>query len=103
RAFAVVHGSTVATNALLERRGVKTAFLTTHGFEDLLRIGRQTRRALYDLTPQERASLIPEELTFGVHERIGASGDVVVPLSSGEIERVVQAVVASGAESAAVC
>jgi N-methylhydantoinase A len=55
----VVHGSTVATNALLERKGVRTAFVTTAGFEDLLEIGRQNRPELYNLTPTPRSLLIP--------------------------------------------
>jgi N-methylhydantoinase A len=65
----VVHGSTVATNALLERKGARTAFVTTSGFEDLLEIGRQNRPELYNLTPTPRQPLIPRDLCFGVHER----------------------------------
>src|SRR5438876_5636845 len=61
----VVHGSTVATNALLERKGVRTAFVTTAGFEDLLEIGRQNRAELYNLTPSPRRLLVPRELCFG--------------------------------------
>src|SRR6185369_2242529 len=62
----VVHGSTVATNALLERKGARTAFVTTAGFEDLLEIGRQNRPELYNLTPMPRRPLIPRDLCFGV-------------------------------------
>jgi N-methylhydantoinase A len=65
----VVHGSTVATNALLERKGARTAFITTQGFEDLLEIGRQNRARLYDLTPGPKRLLVPPELCFGVEER----------------------------------
>ena len=65
----VVHGSTVATNALLERKGARTAFVTTAGFEDLLEIGRQNRAELYNLTPTPRRPLIPRDLCFGVRER----------------------------------
>src|SRR5437016_1821081 len=60
----VVHGSTVATNTLLERKGARTAFLTTAGFEDLLEIGRQNRAELYNLTPPPRRLLVPRELCF---------------------------------------
>jgi N-methylhydantoinase A len=65
----VVHGSTVATNALLERKGARTAFVTTAGFEDILEIGRQNRPELYNLTPIPRRPLIPRDLCFGVRER----------------------------------
>src|SRR5205823_231549 len=65
----VVHGSTVATNALLERKGARTAFITTEGFADLVFIGRQNRPQLYNLTPTLRRPLIPASLCFGVKER----------------------------------
>src|ERR1041385_5093264 len=63
----VVHGSTVATNALLERKGARTAFVTTEGFRDLVFIGRQNRPELYNLTPNPRHGFIPPELCFGVN------------------------------------
>src|ERR1700756_5424577 len=66
----VVHGSTVATNALLERKGAKTAFVTTQGFEDLIAIGRQNRPELYNLTPDPVKPLVPRELCFGANERM---------------------------------
>src|SRR5258708_4035601 len=66
----VVHGSTVATNALLERKGARTALVTTAGFEDLIAIGRQNRPHLYNLTPPLRRGLVPAELCFGVKERM---------------------------------
>ncbi|MGC4055803.1 MAG: hydantoinase/oxoprolinase family protein [Paludibaculum sp.] len=72
----VIHGSTVATNALLERKGARTAFLTTAGFEDLLEIGRQNRAQLYNLTPGPKRLLIPPDLCFGVKERTLASGAI---------------------------
>src|SRR5690349_4039033 len=62
----VVHGSTVATNALLERKGARTAFVTTAGFENLLEIGRQNRAELYNLTPAPRQLLADRDLCFGV-------------------------------------
>src|SRR5688572_14802662 len=65
----VVHGSTVATNALLERKGARTAFVTTAGFEDMLEIARQNRAELYNLTPEPRRLLVPPQLCFGVAER----------------------------------
>ena len=65
----IVHGTTVATNALLQRKGGRIALITTAGFEDVLAIGRQTRRNLYALQPESRFELIPAERRFGLHER----------------------------------
>ena len=76
----VVHGSTVATNALLERKGAKTAFVTTAGFEDLIAIGRQNRPELYNLTPDPAKPLVPRELCFGAEERMLFDGTVAKPL-----------------------
>ena len=64
------HGSTVATNALLERRGARTALVTTEGFRDVIEIGRQNRPALYDLTRDRPAALVPRALRFTVRERM---------------------------------
>ena len=72
----VVHGSTVATNALLERKGARTAFVTTAGFEDLLEIGRQNRAELYNLTPAPRRLLADPKLCFGVRERAYHDGTI---------------------------
>src|SRR5689334_17087820 len=70
----VVHGSTVATNAVLERSGARTALVTTEGFRDLLAIGRQTRPALYDLEPATPAPLVPRDLCFELHGRLRPDG-----------------------------
>ena len=67
----LAHGTTVATNALLERRGARTALVTTEGFRDVLEIGRQNRASLYDLTVHRPAPLVPRELRFTVRERMG--------------------------------
>src|SRR3978361_1572729 len=83
----VVHGSTVATNALLERKGARTAFVTTAGFEDLLEIGRQNRPELYNLTPTPRQPLLRRELCFGVNERIYHDGTVAKVGSAAELKR----------------
>lgn len=99
----VLHGSTVATNALLERKGARTAFLTTAGFEDLLAIGRQNRAALYDLTPLPVAPLIPPDLCFGVAERVLADGTIAVSPSPDALEQLCQRLAAAGVESIAVC
>src|SRR3984957_11087027 len=97
----VVHGSTVATNALLERKGAKTAFVTTRGFEDLIAIGRQNRPELYNLTPALPVPLVPRELCFGVDERVLFDGTVERALEGvDELRRKIEA---SGAESVAIC
>ena len=96
----MVHGSTVATNALLERKGARTAFVTTSGFEDLIAIGRQNRPELYNLTPALPVPLVPPDLCFGATERILFDGSVELPLKTGTLPR---RVAASGAESVAIC
>ncbi|HEV3219738.1 MAG TPA: hydantoinase/oxoprolinase family protein [Candidatus Acidoferrales bacterium] len=96
-------GTTVGTNALLERRGGRVALVTTGGFEDVLEIGRQARPRLYDFFVDRPAPLVPAERRIGLRERIGASGEVVTRTTPGEIRRVVKAVLRSKAESAAVC
>lgn len=72
----VVHGSTVATNALLERKGARTALVTTRGFEDVIQIGRQNRPELYNLTPAPKRALIPPENCFGIDERTFFDGQI---------------------------
>src|ERR1700733_10841461 len=99
----VVHGSTVATNALLERKGAKTAFVTTAGFEDLIAIGRQNRPELYNLTPALPVPLVPRELCFGIQERILFDGSIERAIQTEDIERLRQQLEASGAESIAIC
>ena len=99
----VVHGSTVATNALLERKGARTALVATRGFEDVLEIGRQTRPHLYDPFVEKLPPLVPGRMRFGVAERLAYDGEVLEPLSPADIERVVERVRRSGAQSLAVC
>ncbi len=97
------HGTTVATNTVLQRSGARVAFVTTYGFEDLLEIGRQTRPSVYDLRIAREPPISPRELRFGVRERVLHDGTVLEALTSEEAERVAEAVAASGAEAAAVC
>jgi len=99
----VIHGTTVGTNSLLERRGARVALITTKGFEDLLEIGRQARPRLYDLNVQREPPLAPRALRFGVKERIGADGKILLPVSDAEIRRLLPRVKKSGADSLAVC
>jgi N-methylhydantoinase A len=98
----VVHGTTVGTNALLQRRGAKTALVTTRGFEDVLAIGRQARPALYDLHAVRNAPLIPEELRFGVPERVAATGEVLEELNERALQRLVGKLKRARVESIAV-
>ncbi len=76
----IVHGSTVATNTFLERKGARVVFYTTEGFEDLVEIGRQNRGKLYDLDWTREPPLVPRKDRIGVRERIGPDGKVIVPL-----------------------
>ncbi len=96
------HGTTVATNALLERRGGRTALITTEGFRDIIEIGRQDRASLYDLTRHRPTPLVPRDLRFVVRERMGPAG-VVVPLDQHSLAAAVEAVAAARVEAVAVC
>ncbi len=98
----VRHGSTVATNALLERKGARVVFVTTQGFEDLLEIGRQDRPDLYALDPHRTPPLVPAARRIGVAERIEAGGRVRVALTSREIARVTARVRALRPEAIAI-
>ena len=82
-----IHGSTVATNALLERKGARTALVTTAGFEDVIHIGRQNRAELYNLTPRLRSPIIPRAMCFGVRERAYFDGTIAQSPSAAEIAR----------------
>src|SRR5579872_823151 len=99
----VVHGSTVATNALLERKGARTAFVTTAGFEDLLEIGRQNRAQLYNLTPAPRHLLADRDLCFGVCERAYYDGTVAQRPSAAELKRLAAKLRRARVKSVAIC
>ena len=96
------HGTTVATNALIQRRGANIALITTKGFRDLLEIGRQIRPKMYNLKADEPPPLVPREHRFEVSERIGADGQIVVDLTDKEIKDVIERIRASGAEACAI-
>ena len=102
RAEAFAHGMTVATNALLERRGARTALVTTEGFRDLIEIARQDRPSLYDLQQRRPAALVPRELRFCVRERMGPHG-VVEPLDSDSVRAAIDEVRTAAVEAVAVC
>jgi len=97
------YGSTVATNALLERRGARVALLTTAGFEDVLEIGRQVRPELYALEPRRPPPLVPRARRIGVRERVLADGTVETPLARRQVAAAVAAVARSRATAVAVC
>ena len=99
----MAHGTTVATNAILERKGARVAFVTTAGFEDLLTIGRQNRPNLYDFRVTRPLPPVERSMCLGVRERVDARGRVLTGLSPRELDRLVRAVRASRAESVAIC
>lgn len=101
-AIEVVHGTTVGTNALLQRRGARTALVTTAGFEDVIEIGRQARPELYNLNAVKPPPLVPSELRFGAGERIVASGEVLEALGEDNIDALVQKLRKAQPESIAV-
>src|SRR5688572_14162007 len=98
----MIHGSTVATNALLERKGARTALVTTEGFEDVIVIGRQTRRELYNIFVTRPDPLVPDELRLGVRERILYDGSVETPLDPSRLDRLVVVLRHHNVESVAV-
>ena len=97
------YGTTVATNAMLERRGARTALVTTRGFEDVIEIGRQARPDLYDLEPQRTAPLVEPAHRLGARERVLFDGKIEVDLDDAEVRRIVKAVARTKAGAAAVC
>ncbi len=99
---AFAHGMTVATNALLEERGARTALITTRGFADLLEIGRQDRPQLYHPWAPKPSPLVERALRFEADERLGPAG-TIAPLAADEPERLARALEDSAAESVAIC
>ena len=97
------HGTTVATNALIQRKGGTVALITTKGFRDLLEIGRQVRPHMYDLYKDQPPPLAPRRHRFELDERIDAAGDVLRAPDDDSIDAVVNAVKESGAEACAIC
>lgn len=98
----VIHGTTLATNALIERRGARTALITTDGFRDVLEMRTENRFEQYDLDIELPQPLIPRPDRYTLKERIGSNGKVLLPLEDADVEAVVDEVIAAGFESVAV-
>ncbi|MFL6273613.1 MAG: hydantoinase/oxoprolinase family protein [Blastocatellia bacterium] len=101
----IVHGTTVATNALLERKGARTALITTAGFEDVIEIGRQARPELYNLMVTRPAPLVARARRFGLDERTGPNAEIITPLDRSGLARIVNQLhhASPPVESVAVC
>ena len=100
---AFVHGTTVVINAITQRRGVKTALVTTAGFRDVLEIGRGNRPDMYNLKFHKPKPFVPRHLRFEVRERVGADGSIWMPLATEDLEAVVDSCQAEGVKAIAVC
>lgn len=101
--FELLHGTTTATNALLERKGARTAFLTTEGFRDLLFLARQTRRELYSLNPEPAPTVADRALCAEVRERLSAEGQILKPLDLSALPALIQKWKRQKVQSVAVC
>ena len=99
----LLHGTTVGTNTLLERKGARTALVTTAGFEDAIEIGRQARPKLYDFFFDRIPPLVPKELRFGVGERTAADGQILTSPASEDLRVLVASVAAAKPQSVAIC
>jgi N-methylhydantoinase A len=99
----LLHGTTVGTNTLLERKGARTALVTTSGFEDAIEIGRQARPKLYDFFFDRIAPLVPKELRFGVYERTAADGEILIAPAPEDFRSLTAGVTAAKPQSVAIC
>src|ERR1700690_1911336 len=99
----VVHGTTVATNALLERKGAKVALLTTEGHRDVIEMREGLKGDRYNLRTPPPEPLVPRELRFGVRERLRSNGEVLTPLGADSLGEAIAAIKQSGATSVAIC
>ena len=98
----IVHGTTLATNALIERKGARTALLTTEGFRDVLEIRHENRFEQYDINMDLPPPLVPRRLRLPIRERIDAHGEVLLPLDELSVARAIEAVAANHVEAVAV-
>ena len=99
----IIHGSTVATNALLERKGARTALVTTRGFKDVIEIARQNRPSLYDWSVKPAPVLVPSYLRAEVDERVDYQGNVLTPLDPSQLDDIIKFLTQNNVESVAVC
>ena len=99
----VLHGCTIATNAILEHKGARTALITTSGFRDVLELRRVRVPRLYDPLWQKPPPLVPRHLRFEVDERVGAKGDIVRALNEDDVRAAIETIREAGAEAVAVC
>ena len=99
----LIHGTTIATNAVLEKKVATGALLTTSGFEDVLEIGRHVRRDIYSAIAEERSVLIPRARRFGVPERVRANGTIEIPLDQRAIASIAAAVRSADVDAVAIC
>ena len=99
----IVHGTTVGTNALLERKGAKVALVTTEGHRDLLEMREGLKNNRYDLRSPPLKPLVPRELRLGVRERLRSDGEVLIPLDDASLDETIAAIRACGATSVAIC
>ena len=100
--LSIVHGSTVATNAALEKKGVKTVYISNKGMADVLTIGRQARKELYNLSPRPETPPVPRSLCFEVNSRVNASGEILQSLSDDELQQLRQFIREQQPESVAI-
>ncbi len=103
RSLEIIHGTTIGTNSLLERRGARVALVTTAGFEDLIEIGRQNRPRLYDFNVQSEPPLVPRALRFGIGERTAADGEILQAPSDVELRRLKRRIQTARADAVALC
>jgi len=98
----IIHGTTLATNALIERRGAKTALITTQGFRDVIEMRTESRFEQYDLNLTLPEPLLPRQMRFTVEERVNAKGEIMIDLDPAEVERVVDQIEEAGFSSVAI-
>ncbi|MDH3235397.1 MAG: hydantoinase/oxoprolinase family protein [Alphaproteobacteria bacterium] len=98
----IIHGTTLATNAIIERKGAKTALITTAGFRDVVEMGSESRFDQYDLKIEKPAPLVPRRLRFGIAERLSVAGEVLVPLDEAALAKLGRKLKTLGVESAAI-
>ena len=99
----IIHGSTVATNALLERKGVRTALISTKGFKDIIQIGRQNRQSLYDLFIEPLPPIISSDMRFEIDERVEHTGEILKSINTAEIGSLIDSLKSNKTESVAIC